>query len=177
MLGDKLKSFRKQRGLSLDDLSTKTGFSKSFLSQIENGKNSPSIVSLKKITEALGVSIGETFEKRQTERIRFVKRRDWQPFTQKGLEVAFVSSGVAGRKMETVFVTLNPGGRSDGFYSHDGEAFVTILEGSMVLSLDGEEYRMEEGDSLYFSSSIPHCWQNDSAKPARAFWVATPPTF
>ena len=66
MLGKKLKGSRLAKSYSLEELARRTGFSKSFLSQIENGKNSPSIASLKKITHALDVSIGELFEADQS---------------------------------------------------------------------------------------------------------------
>lgn len=71
MLGQKLKSACLARGYSLEELARRTGFSQSFLSQIENAKNSPSIASLKKITQTLEVSIGELFEADRGEQIYF----------------------------------------------------------------------------------------------------------
>lgn len=177
MFGAKLRSYRRQNGLSLDELSTRTGFSKSFLSQIENGKNSPSIASLRKIADALGVSMGELFEARCGEKVCLTRKAEQKPLGRKGMELVFASSGVAGRRMEAVFLNLEAGAKSEGACRHEGEEFATVLEGRLILSLDGVEYLLEEGDSIYFFSNASHSWRNPSASAMRALVVATPPTF
>lgn len=179
MLGEKLKAIRKTRGYSLEELARLTGFSKSFLSQIENGKNSPSIASLKKITAALDVSIGELFDEDRGEQVYVLKKEDRQPFEVVKDKVIFEfgASKVAGRKMETIFLTVMPGGESDGDYAHEGEEFGTILEGTLLFQIGGKEYPLAPGDSVYFNSSIPHRWRNTGPDVLRAIWVITPPTF
>lgn len=180
MLGTKLKSIRKDRGYSLEDLARRTGFSKSFLSQIENGKNSPSIASLKKITQALEISIGEMFQADRGDQVYFLKKADRTPFEVVKDQVIFEfgASKVPNRKMEAIFFSLLPGGESEGDYTHEGEEFGTVTEGVLSLSLGGTEYRLEVGDSIYFSSSMPHRWRNPSPDVTmRAIWVITPPTF
>ena len=179
MLGKRLKEFRKARGFSLEELARRTGFSKSFLSQIENGKNSPSIASLKKITQALGVSIADIFAEEDGERVYFLKKADRKAFEMVKDKVIFEfgSSKVPNRRMEVIFFTLLPGGESEGEYAHEGEEFGTVLEGTLVLELGGREYRMEPGDSIYFTSSIPHRWRNPGPETMRAIWVISPPTF
>ncbi len=179
MLGKRLKEFRKARGYSLEELARRTGFSKSFLSQIENMKNSPSIASLKKITQALGVSIGDIFAEERGEQVYFLKKKDRKPFEVVKDKVIFEfgASRVPNRKMEVIFFTLLPGGESEGEYSHEGEEFGTVLEGTLLFELGGKEYRMEAGDSIYFTSSIPHKWRNPGPGTMRAIWVITPPSF
>lgn len=179
MLGKKLKSARLAKSYSLEDLARKTGFSKSFLSQIENAKNSPSIASLKKITQALEVSIGELFEADRGEQVYFLKKGERTPFEVVKDKVIFEfgASKVPNRKMEAIFFTLLPGGESEGEYTHEGEEFGTVVEGTLHLELGGREYVMEPGDSIYFSSSIPHRWKNQGGGPMRAVWVVTPPSF
>ena len=179
MLGQKLKSARLDRGYSLEELARRTGFSKSFLSQIENAKNSPSIASLKKITQALEVSIGDLFEADRGEQIYLLKKGDRTPFEVVKDKVIFEfgASKVPNRMMEAIFFTLLPGGESEGEYTHDGEEFGTVLEGTLHLELGGREYVMEPGDSIYFSSAIPHRWKNPGAGTMRAIWVISPPSF
>ncbi|MDW7709895.1 MAG: cupin domain-containing protein [Deferrisomatales bacterium] len=179
MLGQKLKSARLARGYSLEELARRTGFSKSFLSQIENGKNSPSIASLKTITQVLGVSIGELFEVDRGDQVYFLRKRDRIPFEVVKDKVIFEfgASKVPNRKMEAIFFTLLPGGESEGDYTHDGEEFGTVVAGTLHLELGGREYVMEPGDSIYFSSTIPHRWKNAGDEPMRALWVITPPSF
>ena len=179
MLGKKLKEARLAQSYSLEELARRTGFSKSFLSQIENEKNSPSIASLKKITQALNVSIGELFESDRGEQIYFLKKAERIPFEVVKDKVIFEfgASKVPNRRMEAIFFTLLPGGESEGEYNHDGEEFGTVLEGTLQFELGGKEYVMEAGDSIYFSSSIPHRWRNPGPGTMRAVWVITPPSF
>lgn len=179
MLGKKLRAVRRERGYSLEELARRTGFSKSFLSQIENNKNSPSIASLKKITQALEVSIGALFEEERNDHVYFLKREDRKAFevVKDRVIFEFGASRVPNRKMEVIFFHLLPGGESDGEYSHDGEEFGTVIEGTLIFEVGGTEYRMEPGDSIYCSSAIPHRWRNPGDTPMRALWVITPPTF
>lgn len=179
MLGRKLKVIRKDRGYSLEELARRTGFSKSFLSQIENNKNSPSIASLKKITQALEVSIGELFEEARSDQVYFLKKKDRKAFevVKDRVIFEFGASKVPNRKMEVIFFHLLPGGESEGDYTHDGEEFGTVIEGSLLLELGGKEYLMEAGDSIYFNSTMPHRWRNPNKVPMHALWVITPPSF
>ena len=179
MLGEKLKAVRKERAYSLEDLARLTGFSKSFLSQIENGKNSPSIASLKKITAALAISIGELFDEDRGEQVYIQRKADRRPLegVKDKVIFEFVSSRVANRKMEPLFFSLLPGGESEGEYCHDGEEFGTVLEGTLHFQIAGKEHVLEAGDSIYFSSSLPHRWRNEGPGLMRALWVITPPTF
>lgn len=179
MLGKKLRIVRKERGYSLEELGRRTKFSKSFLSQIENGKNSPSIASLKQITRALDVTVGELFDEDRREQVCFLtsdQRRTFEVAKDK-VTFGFGASSFPNRKMEAIFFTLQPGGESDGMHSHDGEEFGTVVEGVLSFELGAKTYRMEPGDSIYFRSSTPHRWSNPGDQTMRAVWVVTPPTF
>lgn len=179
MLGKKLKGARREKGFSLDELARRSGFSKSFLSQIENNKNSPSISSLKKITDALDVSIGALFEEEPGEQILFLRQADRTPFEVVHDKVIFefCCSKIPNRRMEALYFTLRPGGESEGAYTHEGEEFGAVLQGTLLLQLGDAEYRMCAGDTIYFSSSIPHRWKNPAGEIMRALWVISPPSF
>ena len=179
MLGKKLKSARREKGFSLEELAKRSGFSKSFLSQIENGKNSPSIASLKKITDALEVSIGSLFEEDRGDQVYFVRRSERTPYevVQDKILIEFCCSKVPNRRMEALMMTLRAGGESEGAYTHEGEEFGTVLEGTLELELGETTYRMEPGDTIYFSSATPHRWRNAGQGVMRALWVISPPSF
>ena len=180
MLGNRLRATRKERGYSLEELARKTGFSKSFLSQIENGKNSPSIASLRRITQALAVPMGDLFdEKQEPQPVFFLKRAQRRAFevAKDRATFEFGSASFPNRKMEALFFCLQPGGASDSISSHDGEEFGTVVEGTLLFELDGTSYHMEAGDSIYFRSNTPHRWSNPGGQIMRAIWVVTPPSF
>ncbi len=68
-----------------------------------------------------------------------------------------LSYNFIGKKCETFLVTVEPDDREDkNFYSHPGQEFNYMLEGNMMVSIDGHEIILEEGDSLFFDSTYKH---------------------
>jgi quercetin dioxygenase-like cupin family protein len=79
--------------------------------------------------------------------------------------------------MQPFYTVIRPGGGSHGVYTHEGEEFGIVLQGEMELLLDDKVYIVGENESFYFSSQIPHNWNNKSDRDAVLIWVITPPTF
>jgi quercetin dioxygenase-like cupin family protein len=74
--------------------------------------------------------------------------------------------------------TLSPGAGSEGFYKHEGEEFIRVLEGSFEVEVDGLGVAtLNEGDSIYFESNRAHSWRSVGSTRCRLIWVNTPPTF
>lgn len=175
--GGKLRDFRKKLGMTLEDISQKTGFTKSFISQIENGKNSPSIASLKKICYALGTTISELFEDERNI-VHTFNNDDYKELNNKNLKMTFLASKLVNRKLEPMIIEIGPHSETGAdFYQHTGEEFGYVLEGEFTVMIGTEEHVLTVGESIYFSSNLPHRLKNRSDKPTKAFWVATPPTF
>jgi transcriptional regulator with XRE-family HTH domain len=175
--GGKLRDFRKKLGMTLEDISQKTGFTKSFISQIENGKNSPSISSLKKICYALGTTISELFEDERNIVYTF-KQEDYKELKNKNLNMVFLASKLVNRKLEPMIIEFAPHSETGSeFYRHTGEEFGYVLEGEFTVIVGSEEHVLKAGESIYFSSNLPHRLKNNTDKPTKAFWVATPPSF
>lgn len=74
----------------------------------------------------------------------------------------------AGRKMEPFWVTVPPKEEDEMTYNeHPGQEFVHMLEGRLEVALGTERIIMEPGDSLYFSSHIPHAMRALDGKNAK----------
>ncbi|WP_026836238.1 cupin domain-containing protein [Limisalsivibrio acetivorans] len=175
--GTKLREIRKKLGMTLEDISQKTGFTKSFISQIENGKNSPSIASLKKICYALGTTISELFEDERNI-VNIFKYEDYNVLKNKSITMTFPASKLVNRKLEPIIIELDPYSETGSeSYQHIGEEFGYVLEGEMSVVIGNEEHNLKQGESIYFSSNLPHRIRNRNDKPAKAFWVGTPPSF
>lgn len=175
--GAKLKEIRKKLGFTLEDISQKTGFTKSFISQIENGKNSPSISSLKKICYALGTTISELFEDERNIVHKFTKE-DYNILDNKNIVMYFLASKLISRKLEPMIIEIDPHGETGSdYYRHSGEEFGYVLEGTLTVIIGTDEYNIEQGESIYFSSNLPHRLKNKTNVKMRAFWVGTPPSF
>jgi transcriptional regulator with XRE-family HTH domain len=181
-VGDLVRTRRRALDLTLADVARKTEFSVSYLSQVERNLVAPSVAALKKISSALGVSVGQILaqDEPSSARARVVRPHERKTLSYPGSDIRYelLSPDLAHRAME-VLMFRAPAGSSSGpeTFTHDGEECFVLVKGRLRVWVGEEEHLMREGDSLYFKSSLPHRWVNDSKKDALAIWVNTPPTF
>jgi transcriptional regulator with XRE-family HTH domain len=160
-ISQKIKALRKQQDMTLKDLSEKSGFSVSFLSQVENGTSSLAIMSLKKIADSLGVPMIYFFQEHEEHKY-LVKESEHKGFKMEGTSSEFirVSGDFPNRTLETLIVVIEPETSHGDVMTHMGEEFIYVLEGTVVVDLDGTEYLVEAGDTMHYPSNIPHQWRN-----------------
>lgn len=181
-IGEKLKKSRNEKGMSLRELATKVELSASFLSQIEQGKASPSIENLKKIANTLDVRVSYLIEDEEDEikNIHYTKKVDIKYLESKGsnTKMSLLMPKNKEKNMEPIVYEIGINGESGrDFYSHGGEEFIYILDGELDVYIADKKYKLKEGDSLYFKSQMKHRFKNTSKKEVRALWVVSPPTF
>jgi transcriptional regulator with XRE-family HTH domain len=175
-VGELVRKLREARGLSLRGLGAITDFSASFLSQLENGQVSPSIASMERIANALGVSLGEFFSSlgssdggvvvRSTERA--LMQSQWSHATLEAL-----SPMNRGRLIEPMLITLEPGGRSGKHAtSQPREEFAFVLAGEVELTLGPDAYALREGDAATLLRGELRRWTNVGTVEARILIVA-----
>ena len=166
-LGNKIRSLRKQRALTLQEVSDITGLSKPLLSQIENNIAAPPIATLIKISTALGVKISHFFRDHDMDdRIVVVKKDErysvkklfhHKDETRVGYRWESLAYPMVGKQMEPFVVEIEPLNEKDlSFNDHNGEEFHYILDGILEFRSSDQVHRLEKGDSIYFDSSIPH---------------------
>lgn len=166
-LGNKIRNLRKQRALTLQEVSDLTGLSKPLLSQIENNIAAPPIATLIKISIALGVKIGHFFRDHERgDRIVVVKKGERYSvkklFHSKnestiGYRWESLAYPMVGKQMEPFIVEIEPGKENELLYNdHKGEEFHFVMEGKVEFRSAEQTHLLEKGDSIYFDSSIPH---------------------
>jgi len=192
-IGRRMKSLRKKKGLTLEELSKKCGLSKSFLSQVEREQTLPSVYSCKKIADGLGYHIISLFsdeelnEKEQSisqknpynNSVKVVEKnkRKIMIFPDSKTVYELLSPNLR-RKIEFLYTKAEPGSTSGPKPAfHEGEECGIVLKGSMEFEVDGNKYLLEEGDSIYFPSSLPHRWKVIGNSCAETVWAITPPSF
>lgn len=180
-LGDKIKIIRNEKGFSLRDLASQVELSASFLSQIEQGKASPSIENLKKIANALDVRVSYLIEDEEGKKNAVLIKKEERYVVESidsGTKIALLSSGDIEKNMEPIYYEIKPNGESGrGYYHHPGEEFVYVVEGKIDIYINENQYSLEAGDSLYFKSKQKHRFKNNSKEIAKVIWIVTPPTF
>jgi len=180
-LGRIIKGYREKRGLMLRDLAAKLGISASSLSQIENGKTSPSVSTLKRISDELGTSIGALFgEVASTNFEPLMKKKNIKVHRHvvRGVGLYFLSNPGDFKVMEPLILQLKGfASTGDPAFQHSGQEFVIVLKGSLEVNLDGKTYILKKGDCIYFDATQQHLFKNRSKGISESLHVTTPPQF
>lgn len=161
-IGERLRELREARNISMRSLATKSGLSANALSMIERGRASPSVSTLYKLADALGVSITSFFgTDSQRKQVVFLKgeERSRVSFTR-GVFEGLGGEHFVGR-VEPFLLTLesnaNSGPRS---MTHTGHEFVFCLRGKLEYQVERQLFELEAGDSLLFAANLKHRWRN-----------------
>lgn len=178
-IGTRIRSHRQSNNLTLKQLAKKVGCSDAYLSQIENGRVSPSIASLKKIADALQTKITDFFVETQDDDPVVLKpdQRITLSLERWNAKIQSLVVNPKNKRMHPFFTTIQPGGGSHGLYSHVGEEFGLVLKGKLEIDLDGVIHLVRENESFYYNSSQPHSWKNPGKTETIVVWVISPPTF
>src|SRR5918994_1033183 len=175
-LGPSVRRLREAQRISLRALAEGTGFSASFLSQVENGQASPSISSMERIATALGVTLGEFFMGAQAQ-APAVTRADARPTFESQWSrgrIEALGAGGDGPRLAPVLVTLEPGGSSGKkAYASAGEEFALVQEGTVELTLDEVTQTLRTGDAVTIRRGVLRRWHNTGEKLARILIVSS----
>ncbi len=172
-VGRRLRQLRDSQDISMRRLASRSGLSANALSMIERGRSSPSVSTLYKLADALGVSITEFFGPQPArESVILVKSdgRSRVPFTR-GLWEGLGGEKFNGR-VEPFVLTLETGGSSgQSTMVHTGHEFVFCLRGQLEYLVEGQRYDLAAGDSLLFSAHLGHRWRNPGRTVTNALIV------
>lgn len=176
-----IKRLREEKGMTLREFAQKLQVSASFISQIETGKTSLSLSTLKKIADVLqttvGALIGEKEKVTSDPVVKFAERKHLKNIG-KGINMYLLTSPDSTKQMEPLLFKLQENADSgNSMYKHFGQEFVLVLKGALEITLNDTKYVLSKGDTIYFNSSIPHFFKNICKGITEAVWVVTPPTF
>lgn len=180
-IGEKIRTLRQQKRLTLQELSEMTALSKPLLSQIENQQVIPPLATLLKIAKGLKVDIHFFFEDEGNRQKYVLTRKEEAPerfFRQLSGDTArpytyhSLAPGMRHKHMEPFLVEFEKREWNDKhFFKHEGdEEFLYIIEGEAEFHYNNEAIRLHAGDSIYYDSGQPHGWI--AAGDARARAVA-----
>lgn len=175
-IGHKIKQLRVQKGLTLEELASRSELTKGFLSQMERDLTSPSIATLNDILEALGTSLSEFFKEEKEEKVVFQKK-DFFVDERENYTVNWIVPNTQKNAMEPILIELNSGGRSFEVNPHSGEEFGYVIEGSIILVLGDNEYVVHKGETFYLNGKYFHCLKNEKKTSSKVIWISTPPLF
>lgn len=181
LIGEKLRTLRRNYKKTLKEVADLTGISIGHLSQLERDLASPSVKTLHDISRALGVNISWFFLQADVAEMEshYVIRKESRRHIHfsDGIDDYQLNS-LAVRKLGLLYSTFEPGASSgDEPYSHEGEEAGLVVSGELELFIDGKSARLASGDSFSFSSERKHKYWNPGTVPAVVIWAMTPPTY
>lgn len=161
-IGDQVRRYRKQLGLTVADLAGRAELSSGMLSKIENGNISPSLATLRALSVALNVPVTALFRQFEEQRdATYVRAGQGLPIERRGTRAGHqyqllghsIHSEVS---VEPYLITLREDSEVFPIFQHGGVEFIYILQGVVIYRHADTTYRLSPGDSLFFDADAPH---------------------
>ena len=178
-LGERVKTLRKSRKLTLVEVSKRTGIDQATLSRIENGVMTGTLDSHMKIADVLGVPLPDLYRE-VIDKVNQVKehgvKKKLETFSHSSGAVAeLLTTGILQKKMMPILLKIKRKGHTESEESPAGtERFIYVLKGCITLSTGRESKSLKAGENLYFNASVPHHFKNPSKSEAWCLSVTTP---
>jgi len=179
IVGKKLKAIRLKNGFTIQELAVLSRVSSNMISRIERGLTIPSVQILMKLAEVFEKSINYFVEEvATTHEVVFSSpgQRDTTVYDdERNMHTESYTSGLRDPQF-MAFLCMVPRGGSSGRQQmyHPGDELIVLLEGQLQITIAGDTYLLEAGDSLSFKSHIPHRWDNVGEGDARVIWTLSP---
>jgi len=174
-LGNRLSSLRKRKNMTLDDLSAKSGVSKSILSQIERDLSNPTVTTISRISDALGEKLSDFFLKIEEGEVNSIESSKETPsITSKdGLcELNILGAGETVNWLQWYLLEMKPKGELDS-KSHGPKTFenLTVIDGQIEVTCGPSKEKLTKGDTFRFQSNKEHTIKNISKQKAQVLMV------
>lgn len=169
-IGENLKAIRKHRELTIDQLSTASGVSKSMISEIERGIRNPSITILWNLANALKKPLNYFLKEGNQQGPAIYKVNDCSSVSGEQHWIYPLMGFDEDKKFEIYFTEYVPHSQTEESVHYKGvEEYALISSGSITLVMDDQEYAVKEGEVIHFTGDKPHYYKNKEDETAKAF--------
>lgn len=164
LINEKIKQFREQKNLSIEELATRSGVGADVLSAIENGNEAPSSAIIIKLSRALGLRVDTLLEVDNVSGPVLTKAGEVHNSTNFSngkvshpdfANYSSLTHGKSNCRINPFIVDIKDS--DNKMSSHEGEELIYVIEGSAEVVYGNQTYSLEKGDSLYFDSVVSHC--------------------
>ncbi|RTR61067.1 helix-turn-helix domain-containing protein [Pseudomonas aeruginosa] len=175
-VGSRLRAARQAKGLRIEEVAQRVGVSKSFISRFERDVVQASVATLLRVCDAIGIKPAQLFSPPTT---AYVPAGEGTPISLGGEKMReYLIAGDGNEHMMSLYSVIEPGGGSgsEPYTLNADSDMVHVMSGQLEMRVGDDTYLLKAGDTLTFPPSIPHTWQNPSAKDTcTAIWVIVPP--
>ncbi|MBE6368540.1 MAG: helix-turn-helix domain-containing protein [Lentisphaerae bacterium] len=163
-ISQSIRKLRLQQGLTVEQLAKKSGFSKGFISQVENFRITPSLKALNAISAALGVPLSAVLGSESAvpdytlgsvEKGEEILRNDNALYNMRYLALAYKQLG---RKLDPFIIEYRKSAIERPLLMHDTEEFFLLLEGDVefFIGSNNKSEKLVAGDTIYLRADLPH---------------------
>ena len=177
-IGRKIRSVRKERGLTLKQVGDRLHVTASLISQLERGVTNPSISLLKEMSDCLAIPVASLIESGETRNTNYPLLRDGErkTLTIEGNTRFELLSQLYDLNCEFILNEWAPGASSGRTkYAHEGFECGFVLKGKLIIEMGDQIYELKSGASITFPSTTPHLIRNPTKKMTIAVWVNSIP--
>jgi transcriptional regulator with XRE-family HTH domain len=171
-LGERIKTLRTERGMTLAELGNKTNLSISYLSQIERDKTSPSLATLETIARCFNTGLRYLFDYNSND-IAFVVRANKSTAvrTPRAPIERYPLMPLSGNpEIEVYRITIHPNSVTEAIEQFAGEEIVFVLDGEITILIGDEQFILKAGDSIHYDALLMHSWKNSSNQSCVMIW-------
>ncbi|MDR3119520.1 MAG: XRE family transcriptional regulator [Mediterranea sp.] len=185
IVGEKIKNLRTAKGITTMELAERSGLAPEQIERIESNTDLPSLAPLIKIARVLGVRLGTFLDDYNETGPAICRRQDASDTisfsnnatpSRRHMTYHSLAKAKADRHMEPFIIDVAPWQETDFILSsHEGEEFILVMEGTMEISYGENKYTLQEGDSIYYDSIVPHHVHAFEGKAAKILAVVYTP--
>jgi transcriptional regulator with XRE-family HTH domain len=177
-IGARIRFLRRQRNMTLEQLSNCSKLTKSFVSKVERGVSVPSISTAMKLAESFQITVSQLLgEDHYDDGVSLVRKNERRAFMRSGSSSGYNYEMIAGSKrfkrMEPYIMRPPLEFQDDRLFEHVGEELMFVLSGCVEVELSRQSFRLNPGDALYFDSHLPHRSRSLRNKYAEVLVVVT----
>ncbi|MBU3131856.1 helix-turn-helix domain-containing protein [Clostridium gasigenes] len=162
IIGNKLKSIRNERNLSLDEVAKLTGVSKAMLGQIERAQSNPTVSTLWKISTGLKVSFSFFVDENQDD-LKVIYQNDINPIIEENnrMKLYPIFPFDSNKGFEIFTIELGPGCNHISTPHNAGvEEYIIVTEGQIEITINDKKFILQKGNSIRFMANKPHSYKN-----------------
>lgn len=172
-LGNKIRKLRLSLGLTQEEVAARADLARSFISQVETSKTSPTVENLERIIKAVGSDLKSFFSDYKSQKVLYKKEERVPVYDEpQGITSQMLMNEVEDKKIDAFMTILEPDAETEAEDFHEGDEFGFVLEGELTLFLDEKPYALETGDCFYYQADKVHQLKNHRKdKQAKILWI------
>jgi transcriptional regulator with XRE-family HTH domain len=176
-IGERIRMIRQAKSLTQEELASRAGLTKGFISQVERNLTSLSVESLLGILDALDQKASTFFDEAFDEKIVFGVKDRVKLEKEHVRRFEILIAAAQNRQMDPALLDLDAGEKTEEEEPHEGEEFGFVLLGAIEITLGMKAYKVKKGECFYFKASKKHYLANRRKMRASVLWVSSPPNF